>query len=177
MENITLETINKLFESKMVIDLKRIYPFHLKIAFDYLCELKTNKKVVCSGFIRQIIYKILDNFSIKYNLELIGYKKIRELNRWICRCKRRKIYFTAGTILGWIKIKKILQDELIEQKNIFGNDFPFNQYTIDEIKSMFDKDVSDKEKIELINRCMGVKWTIFDYIHLHKPVKQIILIE
>ncbi len=42
---------------------------------------------------------------------------------------------------------------------------------------MFDFNVSDKEKIELINRCMNNKWTIFDYIHLHKPIKQINLIE
>jgi hypothetical protein len=177
MENITLETINKLFEANMLIDIKRIYPFHLKIAFDCIKELKTNKKVICPGFIRQIIYKILDNFSIKYNLEIIGYKKIRSLNRWYGRCNRRRLFFTPGTILGWIRIEKIQMDELIELKNRHQNNIPFDKYSIDEIKLMFDLNVSEKEKLELINRCMNDKWTIFDYIHLHKPIKQINLIE
>lgn len=46
----------------MHIGKKKIYFFHLKIGFDNLNELKINKKVVYPGFIRQIIYKILDNF-------------------------------------------------------------------------------------------------------------------
>ena len=98
-----IENINEikvLFEGNMKIGKKIIYNFHLQICFNYIKELMENNKVIIkSGFIRNIIYIILNKNSILYKLEIVSYKKIRSLCRWYRGAKS----YTPNIILGYIK--------------------------------------------------------------------------
>lgn len=177
LNNILFKDFEETFKSNMKIDKKKIYQFHLKHAYKFFCELRTNKKVlIISGFIRQIIYKVLEKFSIGFDLKIAYYKKTKELNRWINN-GRKKFFFNPNNILGLIKKGSIILDELVQLKIIYNNDnfSVFSYYSINEIVTMFNNNISDEERLKLIKKYFNKKWTIFDEIHLHKPVKLILL--
>ena len=146
----------------------------MKHAYKFFCELRINKKVlIISGFIRQIIYKVLEKFSIRYHLKIAYYKKTKELNRWV---GRKKFFFYPNNILGLIKKGSIILEELVQLKILSNDNFSaISYYSLNEIVSMFNNNIPDNDRLKLIEKCFSQKWTIFDEIHLHKPIKLILL--
>lgn len=98
--NILITELKSYFP-KNVIENKKLYDFHFYITIKYLKELFETGKTTCvSGFIRKIIYVILNQQNIKYKLHTIGHNKKQSLCWWTNKSGKR---FTPGMILGYIE--------------------------------------------------------------------------
>ena len=180
MDSINIIEIRKLFENKMKINKKIIYDFHLQICFGHIEELiKTSKTIIKSGFIRNIIYEILKFYSISYKLKIVSYIKKRSLCRWNGGFPSN-IFYTPNMMLGYIKSNRVLKDEFLESQNLKELNYPeytkFGGATYEEINSLFNPEISNNEKYNIISNELDIKWNIFENCFLYRPVKQIILI-
>uniref|UniRef100_A0A6C0AFF7 Uncharacterized protein n=1 Tax=viral metagenome TaxID=1070528 RepID=A0A6C0AFF7_9ZZZZ len=180
---LSIDFIEEFFKDNMKIGKKKIYSFHLRICYDHLNELFLKKRTTCkSGFIREIIYKILKKLLIKYKLEIVDYKHKKSLCRWIGgRDRNRMWFYTPKMLLGYIKSNMVIEEEFIEkqeQLKIHYEDYDLhaNYATLDEIKSLFNKNVADNLKLLIIENELETKWNIFENCNLYRPIKEIILI-
>jgi hypothetical protein len=172
-------SLKELFKDNLIVK-KKIYDFHYQLASIHLSELLSTKTTLCkSGFIREILYKKLDQLGIKYKLEIAEYKKTRTLCRW----SRKNIFYTPSMLYGYIQSNMILLNELLDSKNDYCN----NVYhiSVEDIISLFDKNNhSDKferdrhkyQRIALISDELDYKWNIFEHCFLYRPIKRITLI-
>ena len=164
----------------MKIGVKKIHSFHIDICYKYLTILSETCELICkSGFLRNIIYIILNEKKIKYKLNIVGYKKISSLCRWINKRDGGMYFYSPGMLLGFIKSNRVLKIDMIEyyKQN--------NYYTCDEcvchidmIDDLFNNEVSDIDKISNIVYLEDHrKWNVFESCSLYRPIKKIILLE
>lgn len=186
-QNVSIKYVTKLFENNMKIRRKIIYDFHLKIVHDHITELIATKQTTCkSGFIREIIYKVLDSLSFKFKLEIVGHKLKRSLCRWACGPRSRRFY-TPGMMIGYINRGMVIEEEFCQ--SLINAELDYNtrswndgsKYTdyysdLSTIKSLFDKYTSYTTKWKIIERVLDDKWNIFESCNLYKPIKQITLV-
>lgn len=185
IQNVPIEYVSKLFENNMKIRKKTIYDFHLKIVHDHLTELCATRQTTCkSGFIREIIYKVLDSLSFKFKLEIVGHKLKRSLCRWISGPRR---FYTPGMMIRYINTGMVIEEEFCQSqidaeldyntKSWNGSSKYTDSYAdLSSIKSLFDKNVSYETKWKIIERVIDDKWNIFENCNLYKPIKQITLV-
>lgn len=182
-QTIPFDVITNFFKDRMKIGKKKIYEFHLKIAHNHINELLNTRQTLCkSGFIRQIIYKVLTLLNIKFQIDIIGHTKIKWLCRWVAS-PRRMCFYTPKMMLGWIKRELILKDEVIQSQIDSEARYSTSSYKytdcnpdLDTVKLLFDNTVEDIVKINIIDTIIDRKWNIFEDCHLHKPIKQIKLL-
>lgn len=180
---VPIEYVSELFESNMKIGRKTIYNFHIKIAYDHLIELfKTTQTVCKSGFIREIIYKVLDRLLLKFRLEIVGYKKTKWLCRWVAS-PRRMCFYTPNMMISWINSKMISEEEVIQSQ--LNSELDYNKQNLkyadfhpdlETVKLLFEKTTSYDTKHNIISTILDHKWNIFENCHLHRPIKQITLL-
>ena len=166
----------------MRIGVKKIHSFHIDLCYQYLTILSETWELTCkSGFLRNIIYIILNEKKIKYHLNIVGYKKISSLCRWISKKDGGMYFYSPGMLIGFIKSNRVLKSDMIE----YYQEHNHNYYSYDEclthikiIEELFDNEVSVIDKISHIKDLKRYnKWNVFESCGFYKPIKQIILLE
>lgn len=179
--NTNVEFLKECFKDNMKIGKKKIYSFHIDLCSKLLIELFNTGKVTCkSGFIRNMMYKILKENNINYKLNIVELKKVSEIyhvfrpNR---KERRRYItYYTEEIIFGFIKSGRIKKEEVIDKSREYFEDY------LEDITALFDNKIQNKEKYnilcKILNDCWSHcrKYTPFDFINYYKPIKEIELI-
>lgn len=183
--NVTIEYIAKLFKNNMNIRKKIIYDFHLKIVHDHITELLATKETTCkSGFIREIIYRVINSLSLKFKLEIVGYKLKRSLCRWI-RCNRSQVFYTPGMMINYINKGMVIEKEICQSqinaeiehtKSCYSYKYTDRYEDLSTIKSLFDKNTLYETKCKIIENILDDKWNIFESCNLYKPIKKIVLV-
>ena len=174
--NLLNTILTDLFRDKVKVGTKKLYPFHLHFVGIHIKELLVtgNTTIVKSGFLREIIYVMLQHLKIKYIPEIVGYIRKRDFCRWTGT--KRALFFTPNMVLGYIKTGALQKDQMLEKKVKCGCGY---NMSVEDIEILFDftkeKSYSDSVKLKIIEKEMDHKWTLIDYCSYHKPIKQIII--
>lgn len=150
---------------------KKIYPFHQQMVQKHIQELINTKETICnSPYLRRLIYTELEKKKIKFTTEIVGYGKV------IYNMSNRNSFdYKANPKIIMSNLKR----DLYKKDVIYEDWHSCDPTNTEELSKLFEKNVSDKEKYEILIRFsndeLGGKFKSHIFDHPRKTIKKIIV--